>query len=99
VRLPALSGRDAADDCRSVLDHLLGVERAFGPGKALDDDTGVFINENAHPIAASWIVKERRVRDADAAGSGVAQASAATGFVNGESIADSPGNRNLSCNS
>jgi len=29
----------------------------------------------------------------------MAQAFATTGFVNGESIADSPGNRNLSCNS
>jgi hypothetical protein len=51
VRLIALAGRDAGDDVRAVVDHLLGVEAAFLPGKALDDQTRVVVYEYAHAIS------------------------------------------------
>ena len=47
----ALAGRDAADDLRAVLNHLLRVEAAFASGEALDDDASIFVNENAHVLS------------------------------------------------
>src|SRR6267142_2368201 len=44
----AFAGGDAADDIRSVLDHLLRVEGAFAAGEALDEQARFFVNENAH---------------------------------------------------
>ena len=44
----ALAGRDAGDDVRAVLDHLLGVERAGRAGHALDDEPRVVSDEDAH---------------------------------------------------
>ena len=43
-----LAGRDAADDVRAVLAHLLGVERPGRAGDPLDDQLGLFSNENGH---------------------------------------------------
>jgi hypothetical protein len=40
--------RYAADDVRSILDHLLRMERAFLAGNALHDEARIFVNENAH---------------------------------------------------
>src|SRR5262249_46816735 len=44
----ALARRDAGDDARAVLDHLLGVERTRRAGHALDDELGVVSDEDAH---------------------------------------------------
>ena len=46
--LAALARRDAADDLRAVLHHLLRVERAVAPGDALHDQRRVVVDEDAH---------------------------------------------------
>ena len=40
--------RDTTDDVGAVGDALFGVEGALAAGKALDDEFGVIIDENAH---------------------------------------------------
>ena len=44
----AFARRDAANDLGAVRDALLSVECAFLAGEALNENTGVFVNENAH---------------------------------------------------
>jgi hypothetical protein len=44
----ALAGRHPAHHIRAVSDRLLGVERAFLTGEALDHEAGFFIDEYAH---------------------------------------------------
>ena len=46
--LAGLARRDAADDFRAVINHLLRMERRGLARDALDDDFGVFIDENSH---------------------------------------------------
>jgi hypothetical protein len=46
--LAAASGRHACDDLRSVLDHLLRMERPGAAGDALNDETRVLADEDAH---------------------------------------------------
>src|SRR5205823_6398098 len=46
----ALARRDAGDDARAVLDHLLRVKRARRAGHALDDELGVESDEDAHDL-------------------------------------------------
>ena len=52
-RLAALPRRDAGDDLRAVLDHLLRVERAVAAGDALHDELRVLVDEDAHCGLAS----------------------------------------------
>lgn len=47
VRRAAFAGRDAADNVRAVIAHLQGVESSFLAGESLDNQTSVFINQNA----------------------------------------------------
>ena len=44
VRRAAFAGRDAADDIRSILDHLLRMEGSFFAGNTLHDQPRRFIN-------------------------------------------------------
>src|SRR6202008_1469935 len=46
--LAALPRRDTADDLRSVLDHLPGVERAVAARDSLNQQAGVLVDEDAH---------------------------------------------------
>src|SRR5438034_11846106 len=44
----ALPRGDAAHDVRAVRDHLPGVEGALVPGKALDNDARLLVEQDAH---------------------------------------------------
>ena len=44
----ALAGRDAADDVGAHLQGLLGMEGGVLTGEALDDDLGIFVDQDAH---------------------------------------------------
>ena len=52
--LTAFSRRDAGNDVGAILDHFLRVETADGSGNALDQNFGVFVDQNAHE-ATFWI--------------------------------------------
>ena len=60
VGLTAFARGHAAHDVGAVLDHLAGVEGAFGAGEALDDDAGIFVDENAHGDGGSGFVVSLR---------------------------------------
>src|SRR6266568_2899009 len=51
MRRAAFAGRGAADHLGAVGDRLLGMEGAVLAGKALADDLGTFVDEDAHHAA------------------------------------------------
>ena len=54
-RLAALAGRHAGHDVGAVVLHLLGVEAALAAGDALDEQSGVGADEDAHAATGAWL--------------------------------------------
>src|SRR5271168_4306874 len=55
----AFSGSDSADYVRSIFDHLLRVEGSLPASESLNDDSSLFVDENAHrapPASATTFV-------------------------------------------
>jgi len=49
-KLPAFAGRNAGDNSRAVINGELRVTRAKTSGDALDEDFGLWCNENGHKL-------------------------------------------------